>query len=124
GYFAARGAHSNPDIAGGQSWGIVHSITHNGYLVTLGFDATNKLDFVLRQAFPFGFFTPDLAGHPSRDCLAITGNHGDTADATLFKLGQGFARLSAGLVLQTYPADALAPTRDKYQAPAFGFVQI
>jgi hypothetical protein len=41
-----------------------------------------------------------------------------------FKPGQRFARLGAGLVLQSDPADAMPAAGDKDQAEAFGFIEI
>ena len=124
GHFAARGAHGDADVAGGQSGRVVYAITNHSYLVALGLHGAHEVHFVLRQTFAFGFLATNLAAHSRRDRLAIARNHGDAADATVLQFHEGFAGFGAGLVLQANPADALTIPCDKNEAPAFGFIQI
>src|SRR5256885_9669985 len=99
-HFTAGGAHGDADVAGSESRGVVHSIAHNGNLITFGFDAANVFNLVLRQAIAFGFFATDFGGDPRDYRLAVTGNHGDAPNSALLQFAQRDFGFSASLVLQ------------------------
>ena len=124
GHLAARGAHGDADVTGGECGRVVDAVADDRDAEALSLAGPDELHLVLRETFGDDLGDADLLRHAVGDRFAVTADHGDATDAGLPKSGDGLGGLGAGLVLKTDPADALGVAGDEEQAEAGRFVEI